>query len=99
MACLRSCAARGPVHNRYTWWANDISVDGTSTASSTLAEATLAGYRVPVGGDGLFFFNIGGTDGTLSLGYTNFNLFDRNVIMSLKVSWADCSDVQSSRKP
>ena len=83
------------IDNRVTRWSQAISVDGLSSDSITLSELSLAGYRLPVGGEGLFFVTIGGADGTLSLGYTNYNLLSRNVIMSLKVSWADCADVRS----
>jgi len=77
-----------------TIWANGISIQGVESENETFSEQSLAGYRVPVGGDGLFFVTVGGTDGTLSLGYTQYNLFSRNIIMSLKASWADCADVR-----
>ncbi|MEJ2086281.1 MAG: hypothetical protein P8Y44_11475, partial [Acidobacteriota bacterium] len=77
-----------------TFWADGISIQGVESENETFSEQSLAGYRVPVGGDGLFFLTGGGPDGALSLGYTQYNLFSRNIIMSLKASWADCADVR-----
>ena len=82
--------------SRYSFWADPISVSGLDTSSNTEADNFLAGYRVPVGGDGLFFVTLGGADGTLSLGYTQYDLFSRSVIMSLKVAWSDCADVRET---
>lgn len=46
---------------------------------------SLVGRRFAVGKRGLLFATFGGEDGAFSLGYQQFNLFDRNILLSLSV--------------
>ena len=85
--------------SEFSSWATPISISGLDTTNRVDTERYLAGYRVPVGGDGLFFVTLGGSDGTLSLGYTQYDLFARSVIMSLNVAWSDCTDVREQSEP
>lgn len=73
-----------------TFWSDPISVNGTATTDRTEASAALAGRRWAVGRQGLFFAALGGTDGTLTVGYQHFDLFDRDIFLSTSLSLADC---------
>ncbi len=73
-----------------TFWSEPISVNGTSTTRVTEASVALVGRRWAVGRQGLLFAALGGTDGTLTVGYQHFDLFDRDIFLSTSLSVADC---------
>jgi hypothetical protein len=73
-----------------TYWSEPISVSGTATTRVTEASVALVGRRWAVGRQGLLFAALGGTDGTLTVGYQHFDLFDRNIFLSTSLSLADC---------
>ncbi len=74
-----------------TYWEEPISVNGLSTTDRTEASVALGGRRWAVGRQGLFFLALGGNDGTLTVGYQQFNLFDRDIFVSGSLSLADCN--------
>jgi hypothetical protein len=79
-----------------SYWAQAISIqDLESTDLVTTGPAT-AGRRYGVGRHGIFFFTLSGPVGTLGLGYTHNNLFQRNLRLSLGWSFNDCSQRDGS---
>jgi hypothetical protein len=82
------------IQNSTTFWAEEVSIEGLETTDRTVADMSVVGYRVPVGAHGLFFVTAGGSDGGFQLGYEQFNLFDKNVLLSVKVGLTACDEVR-----
>jgi hypothetical protein len=77
---------------RDTYWEVPISVSGLGSTDVTEASTALFGRRWAVGSQGLFFLAVGGANGTLTAGYQQFDLFDRDVFLSTSFSLVDCSE-------
>ncbi len=77
-------------------WADEVTLDWRDTTDRVYANPVTIGHRIGVGRHGTFFFTIGGFLGTLGVGYTHNNLFDRNVRLSIGYEWSDCDDGRSS---
>lgn len=77
-----------------TFWEEQISINGLETTDRTEASVAIVGRRWAVGRQGLLFLALGGADGTLTLGYEQFNLFDRNIFLRGSLSLANCDRVR-----
>lgn len=82
-----------------TWRAEPISISGLTTTSDTSSGLALVGRRFSVGSHGVFFLALGGEEGTLTLGYQQFDLFGRSVSLDLSYSYSDCGDQQAEEDP
>ena len=78
-----------------TYWARGISFQNLFTDDFSVATSTLAGRRFSVGRYGVFFAAAGGDDGTLQLGYSQYNLLGRNVLLNLSLSTSGCASVEN----
>ena len=65
---------------RDTIWNRPISVAGVTTSTNTTTSIVVAGRRYSIGRYGVFFGALGGTDGSINLGYSQHNLFDRKIL-------------------
>ncbi len=79
-----------------TFWENPISINGLTTNDQTQSSVGLVGRRWSVGREGLLFLALGGNYGTLTLGYQHFDLFDRNVFLSITASGSECGTESKS---
>ncbi len=74
-----------------TRWAQSISFDDLGTDDFTIASGGLAGRRFSVGRHGVFFIAAGGEDGSVQLGFTQYDLFDRSILLGVSYSVSDCA--------
>jgi hypothetical protein len=72
-------------------WAQPISFADLDTDDFSVASAGLSGRRFSAGRHGVFFVAAGGEDGSLHLGYTQYDLFDRSILLGVGVSFTDCA--------
>ncbi len=72
-------------------WAQPISFGSLDTDDYSVAFAGLSGRRFSAGRHGVFFLAAGGEDGSLHLGYTQYNLLDRSILLGVSVSATDCA--------
>jgi hypothetical protein len=72
-------------------WSEPVSVSGVETTSFTESDLFLIGRRFAAGRHGIAYAALGGADGTIQLGYSNYNLFGRGGFGSLSLGWADCA--------
>ena len=86
------------VENVVTDRGEPVSINGLETTDVTVGSVTLAGYRVPVGGEGIFFVTAGGADGGFQLGYAHNNLFQRSILLSFKAALTECAEVHSGNE-
>ena len=77
-------------------WAHPISFASLETDDFSVASAGLSGRRFSAGRHGVFFAALGGEDGSLHLGYTQYNLFDRSVLLGVTASVTDCAPEESA---
>ena len=80
---------------RDTIWNRPISVAGTTTSNETTTSTVLAGRRFSIGRYGVFFAALGGSDGSLNLGYSQHNLLNRKILLSLSYAFAGCGGVRT----
>ncbi len=72
-------------------WSEPVSVSGLTTTDTVVGSVGLIGRRFPAGRHGLFYAALGGTDGTIQLGYTHYDPFGRGGVLGLSYGWADCA--------
>lgn len=72
-------------------WARPVSFASLETDDYSVASAGLSGRRFAAGRHGVLFLAAGGEDGSLHLGYTQYNLFDRSILLGLSASFTDCA--------
>ncbi|MCP4205179.1 MAG: BamA/TamA family outer membrane protein [bacterium] len=80
-------------------WAQPISFAGLDTDDYSAAFAGLSGRRFSVGRQGVFFVAAGGEDGSLHLGFTQYDLLDRSILLGVTVSATDCAPEEPSEGP
>lgn len=78
-----------------TRWAEPISFTGLGTDDVAEASGGLAGRRFSVGRYGVFYVALGGEDGSLELGFNQYNLFDRSILLSVSYSVSNCEGVEN----
>jgi hypothetical protein len=72
-------------------WSEPVSVSGIETTTFTESDVFLIGRRFAAGRHGVVYAALGGADGTIQAGYSNYNLFGRGGFGSLSLAWADCT--------
>lgn len=75
----------------FTGWSEPVSVNGVESTDSTYSSIGLIGRRFAAGRHGIVYGALGGTDGTLQLGYSHYDLFGRGGFVSISFGWADCA--------
>ena len=81
-----------------TRWAEPISFTGLGTDDVASATGGLAGRRFSVGRYGVFFLALGGEDGTIQLGFNQYNLFGRSILLGVSYSFSDCEGEAESEE-
>jgi len=81
------------------YWSRPISINGLGTTDWVTAATATAGRRFSVGRQGVLFVALGGSQGTLNLGYTQNDLFDRSVLLSLGYSFSNCDAQREDLQP
>jgi hypothetical protein len=74
-----------------TGWSAPVSVSGVETTDHTDSSIGLIGRRFAAGRHGIVYAALGGTDGTLQLGYSHYDLFGRGGFASISLGWSDCA--------
>lgn len=74
-----------------TRWAQPVSFDDLDTDDWSEASGGLSGRRFSAGRHGVFFVAIGGEDGSLQLGYTQYDLLGRSILLGVSASSTDCA--------
>lgn len=77
-------------------WARPISFSSLDTDDFSVASAGLSGRRFSAGRHGVFFIAAGGEDGSVQLGYTQYNLLDRSILLGLSLAVTDCAPEEPS---
>jgi hypothetical protein len=79
-------------------WARPVSFSSLDTDEYSAASAGLSGRRFSAGRHGVFFLAAGGEDGSLHLGYTQYNLLDRSILLGLSLAVTDCAPEEPSEE-
>lgn len=75
-----------------TRWRRPVSLDSPFGDDRSARLETLVGRRFAIGRHGVFFFAVGPLNASLEAGYTQYNLFGRDVLLNLSYSVSLCNE-------